>query len=197
MLSLAPPWRGSATDVPLVNAKPSVARSRLKDVRIRPIRRDDWHRLQRFHNRLSAATAELRFHGAKLELSEPLAHHFTELDGHDDVALVATTGTRGRIVGVARYNRIDVSSAEVAFVVEDEYQGHHLGSRLMDRLKALALENGIDTFVAELIPGNVRMLRLLEHAGATKIHAEAGECEVWVSLSPRHGASAQKSEPVA
>ena len=46
-----------------------------------------------------------RFFGAKRELSEPLAHRFTQLDGQNDVGLVATTGTRGRIIGVGRYNR--------------------------------------------------------------------------------------------
>ncbi len=156
---------------------------RLKDIRIRSIRADDWHRLQCFHNRLSIKTAELRFHGAKLELSEPLAHRFTQLDGHDDVALVATTGTRGRIVGVARYSRVAPDTAEVAFVVEDEYQGHHIGTRLMNRLRATALENGITKFVAELIPGNVRMIRLLEQCGTTEMRYSGGDCEVFVDFA--------------
>jgi hypothetical protein len=50
------------------------------------------------HERLSVETVEQRFHGARRELSERLAHRFTELDGRNDVALVATTGTRGRII---------------------------------------------------------------------------------------------------
>jgi RimJ/RimL family protein N-acetyltransferase len=176
-------WTASASQlVGTVNKESAVTQNHVKDIRIRHIRPDDWHRLQCFHNRLSVKTAELRFHGAKLQLSEPLAHRFTQLDGRDDVALVATTGTWGRIIGVARYNRVKPDTAEVAFVVEDEYQGQHVGTRLMRRLKLTALQNGITKFVAELVPGNVRMLRLLEYSGTTKVHLEGSECEVWVDL---------------
>src|SRR5437588_577546 len=135
------------------------AAATLRNVRFRPIRPNDWHRLQRFHQRLSDTTVELRFHGAKRNLSNPLAHYFTDLDGHDNVAIVATTGTRGRIIGVARYNKITATSAEVAFVVEDAYQHHGLGHRLMQRLRRVALANGITEFVAGVLPRHVPMLR--------------------------------------
>lgn len=95
------------------------ANTALRNIHIRPILPDDWHRLQLFHRRLSQETVVRHFHAGKQELSEPLAHSFTQLDGHDEVGLVATTGTRGRIIGVARYVRLGPTSAEVAFVIED------------------------------------------------------------------------------
>ena len=155
----------------------------LRNIHFRLIGPDDWHRLQEFHKRLSSTTIELRFHGAKRELSTPLAHFFTDVDGHDRVAIVATTGTRGRIVAVARYTRITQALAEVAFVVEDVYQGRGIGRQLMQRLKAAAVENGITQFVADVIPGNVPMFRLLESAGPIRSHFEQGECEVYVNLT--------------
>ena len=155
----------------------------LQNIRFRPIRPDDWHRLQLFHQRLSSSTVELRFHGAKRELSVPLARRFTDLDGKDEVGLVATTGTWGRIVGVARYSRMNPTQAEVAFVIEDAYQRHGLGGRLMRRLRELALENGITEFVAEVLPGNTAMLRLLREAGPTDVRWAQGECEVYVDLT--------------
>lgn len=160
----------------------SVDRRAARDIHFRPIRPDDWHRLQLFHNRLSESTVRRRFHASKRALTTPLAHYFTDLDGRDNVAIVATTGTRGRIVGVARYNRISPTCAEVAFVVEDAYQHRGVGSRLMQRLRALALENGITEFVAEVLPGNTPMFRLLHKAGPTRVHARDGECEVYVDL---------------
>ena len=153
------------------------------DIHIRTISRDDWKRLQQFHARLSPTTVSLRFHAAKRELTEPLAHRFTEMDGRDEVALVAVEGTGERIVGVARYSRLDLASAEVAFVVEDKYQRHHIGSLLMARLKAAALRNGITKFVAEVIPGNTPMLRLLAEAGPTRCHSARDEYEVTVDLT--------------
>jgi len=153
------------------------------DVHFRPIRPDDWHRLQLFHLRLSAATVARRFHGAKRELSAPLAHRFTDIDGRDNAAWVATTGTRGRIVGVARYFRLSPTSAEVAFVVEDGYQHWGVGRRLMDRLRGTALEKGITDFVAEVLPTNTGMLRLLRQAGPIEVRREPDAWEVRVDMT--------------
>jgi GNAT superfamily N-acetyltransferase len=156
---------------------------RLHDIHYRPIRPDDWHRLQLFHRRLSMDTVVLRFHAAKRELSTPLSHRLTDLDPANDVALVATTGTRGRIIGVARYCRINATCAEVAFVVEDAYQHHGVGRQLMRRLRNIALQNGITELVGEVLPGNVAALRLLKDAGATRSVWHASAIEVHVDLS--------------
>ena len=159
------------------------ANAQVRDLRIRVIGPADWRKLRRFHQRLSQQTIENRFHAAKRELSEPLAHRFTEMDGTDTVAFVATRGARGRIVGVARYSRLTSTSAEVAFVVEDEFQGHHLGSQLMKRLKEEALRNGITEFIGEVLPGNLPMLKLMAQAGKTRTSYTSGECRVVVDLT--------------
>jgi GNAT superfamily N-acetyltransferase len=157
----------------------------VEDIHFRSISPEDWHRLQLFHKRLSEQTVRRRFHGAKRGLSEPLAHRFTELDGQNDVAIVATTGTRGRIIGVARYCRMSPTSAEVAFVIEDEYQHRGIGRRLMRRLRATALQNGITQFVAEVLPGNMPMLHLLHEVGPAEVHLDQGVYEVRVELTKR------------
>lgn len=164
-------------------------RAALHNIHFRHIRPDDWHRLQLFHSRLTETSVQLRFHGAKRELSEPLAHRFTELDGQDNVAVVATTGTRGRIVGVGRFFRIGPSCAEVAFVVEDAYQGCGVGGRLMQHLVGEARRNGITEFEAEVLPGNIAMLRLLEETGPVYVRREAGVCEVRADISGQTGAA--------
>jgi len=156
---------------------------RLHDVHFRSVRTDDWRKLQRFHARLSPSTVQRRFHGAKRELSAPLAQTFTDVDGVNDAAIVATTGTRGRIIGVARYCRLTPTSAEVAFVVEDVYQGRGIGGRLMRHLRELALANGVTVFVAEVVPGNVPMFHLLEEVGKTSTRYDRGVCEVNVDLT--------------
>jgi RimJ/RimL family protein N-acetyltransferase len=167
-----------------VERRPRAEGSR-DNLRLRSIRPDDWRRLQRFHDRLSPETVQLRFHGAKHHLSEPLSHRFTAVDGEHDAAIVATTGTRGRIVGVARYSTLEPGVAEVAFVVEDRFQHHGLGGRLMRRLMAAARANGIEEFVAEVIPGNVPMLRLLHEAGSVAISSGRGVSTARVRLDSR------------
>jgi GNAT superfamily N-acetyltransferase len=163
--------------------QPTVSDRQLRNLRFRPIRPDDWRRLQRFHLRLTSSTVELRFHGAKRELSVPLARRLTNLDGKDDAGIVATTGTRGRIVAVGRYSRLTPTSAEVAFVVEDAYQSHGIGRHLMQRLKRIALQNGITMFVAEVLPGNMPMIKLLNEAGPIHIRLAGGVCEIELDLA--------------
>jgi RimJ/RimL family protein N-acetyltransferase len=176
----------------------AVSSDQLHNLHFRPLTREDWHRLQAFHNRLSASTVQSRFHGAKRELSTPLAHYFTDLDGHDRVAIVATTGTRGRIIGVARYARISPTSAEVAFVVEDAYQGHGVGRRLMRMLRESALESGITELIADVLPENVAMFHLLREAGDARSVFQKGECVVSVDLTkPATTVAPSASRPVS
>jgi RimJ/RimL family protein N-acetyltransferase len=154
----------------------------LHNIHFRPVRSDDWRKLQRFHARLSPSTVQHRFHGSKRELSVPLAHTFTDVDGANDAAIVATTGTRGRIIGVARYCRLTPTSAEVAFVVEDAYQGRGIGGRLMRHLRELALANGVTVFVAEVLSDNTPMFHLLQKTGTTRTRYDRGVCEIEVDL---------------
>jgi RimJ/RimL family protein N-acetyltransferase len=156
---------------------------RLHDIHYRQIRPDDWRKLQSFHARLSPSTVQHRFHGAKRELSIPLAHTFADVDGVNDVAIVATTGTWGRIIGVARYFRVAPSTAEVAFVVEDAYQGRGIGGHLMRHLRELALANGVTVFVAEVLSDNTAMFRLLNKVGPTRMRRDRGVCEVEVDIT--------------
>lgn len=170
--------------IPAIQAPEPITQRQLRSLHFRDIQPGDWRRLQRFHERLSPQTVELRFHGAKRQLSMPLAYRFTHVDGINEAAVVATTGTRGRIVGVARYSKIDERSAEVAFVVEDRYQRHHVGHRLLQRLCREAREHGIEEFVAEILPNNVPMFRLLAEIGSFSSHYSGGCCTARVRLNP-------------
>lgn len=161
----------------------AAAPERLENIHFRPIEPLDRTRLQRFHSRLSGLTVEQRFHAAKKDLTEPLARRFTDLDGHDEFAIVATTGTRGRIIGVGRYCRINDTSAEVAFVVEDSFQGHGIGRRLMRRLRAHAVSDGLKEFVAYVLPYNTPMVRLLRATGPTSTRWEDNTLEVRTRLT--------------
>jgi acyl-CoA synthetase (NDP forming)/RimJ/RimL family protein N-acetyltransferase len=149
----APPAHWEA-DVALRDGRP---------VRLRPIGPDDAERLAAFHRSLSNETVYFRFFAPYPELSERDLHRFTHVDHDDRVALVATVG--GEIVAVARYDRIDASDAEVAFVVRDDHQGRGLGSVMLEHLAAAARERGVSRFVAEVLPNNRRMLSTFEEAG--------------------------------
>lgn len=132
---------------------------------MRPISPDDAHRLREFHAQLSEQTIYYRFFAPYPELSERDVRRFTVVDHDERVALVATVG--GQLVGVGRYDRTGGAEAEVAFTVRDDFQGRGLGSVLLEHLAAAARERGVERFVAEVLPGNRKMLGTFSAAGYT------------------------------
>jgi acyl-CoA synthetase (NDP forming)/GNAT superfamily N-acetyltransferase len=133
-------------------------------VHLRPIRSSDADGILEFHSRLSDRTRYLRFFAAYPNIPPNDLRRFTQVDQHDQVALVGLLGQR--IVAVGRYHRLgETASAEVAFVVRDDHQGRGLGSILLEHLAAAALENGIRRFEAEVLIENQLMVRVFRDAG--------------------------------
>jgi RimJ/RimL family protein N-acetyltransferase len=143
---------------------------RLRDggvVQVRPNRPDDVARLVALHARLSPESIAYRYFGSVPGLTPAHVAHLTQLDYTQRMALVATSaqGTREQIIAVVRYEGIDARTAEVAFVVEDRWQGHGIATQLLYRLKLYARQHGYTRFAAEILNGNMRMRGVIRHAG--------------------------------
>jgi acyl-CoA synthetase (NDP forming)/GNAT superfamily N-acetyltransferase len=133
-------------------------------VHLRPIRPDDADGLVTFFHRWSAETVYRRFFTVRSELTPTEVTRFVTVDYLDRVAIMAELG--GQMVAVARYDRLPgTDEAEVAFVVEDAHQGRGIGSVLLEHLAAAARERGIRSFLAEVLPGNRRMVGVFTDAG--------------------------------
>jgi GNAT superfamily N-acetyltransferase len=133
-------------------------------VRVRAIGPDDADGLRCFHSRLSHESIVLRFFGPHPRLSDPEVERFTHVDGVDRVALVAVLASE--IVAVARYDRpTGAEEAEVAFVVDDAYQGRGLGTILLQHLAETARAHGIRRLSADTLSENFRMLHVFRDAG--------------------------------
>ena len=130
---------------------------------LRPITPEDADRLRDFHRRQSEQSIYFRFFAPYPELTERDVHRFTHVDHHDRVAIIATIGED--IVGVVRYDRVSPDEAEVAFNIADAHQGRGLGSVLLEHIATAAQEQGVRRFVAEVLPGNRRMLGVFTDAG--------------------------------
>ena len=121
----------------------------LKDgevVQLRPVRPDDLDAHRRFLSRVGPRSLYQRFFRLKEGFSEDEVRHFTEVDYESRMALVAVH--EGDIVGVGRYDVTEGRTAEVAFLVEDAYQGRGIGSLLLQHLTAYARLRGIERFEA-------------------------------------------------
>ncbi|MDV3220892.1 GNAT family N-acetyltransferase [Intrasporangium sp.] len=140
---------------------------------IRPIDPADGDRLRAFHGKQSAESIYLRFFAPLRELSDRDVYRFTHVDHHDRVALVAVLNED--IVGVGRFDRVDPTTAEVAFNISDHMQGKGIGSVLLEHLAAVAPEVGITRFTAEVLPQNRKMLMVFKDAGyEVSSHIEDG-----------------------
>ena len=159
-------------------------------VTIRPIRDDDVDRLRRLFFRLSPETVYRRFFQPVREPSEKLLHHLAEVDHEHRQALVAEYDDE--IVAVVRYDlEPGRSAAEVAVVVEDAWQGHGLGKRLLRRLALDAIEHGVVELTATVLGENHRVLALAHRlAPGTHSQLDHGEWYLDVQL---HAPRAQMS----
>jgi GNAT superfamily N-acetyltransferase len=135
-------------------------------IEVRAIRPDDSERLRALFRRLSPETVIFRFFRFLPDLPEADALAFAHVDYENTMALVATTGAGAdeQIRAVVRYARTDLETAEVAFVVEDPWQGHGIATALLHRLAAYARARRFATFTALTMGDNTRMLDVLLHA---------------------------------
>jgi acetate---CoA ligase (ADP-forming) len=151
----------------------------LKDgrtLRLRPPRNEDIPSLVAFFGGLSAGSRYMRFHGA-VSVEERHVQAFADPDWDSDGALIGTVGEPGaeRIVALASWTRLrDRRSAEVAFAVADELQGHGVGTRLLEQLATSAAAAGIERFVAEVLSANSAMLTVFADAGFAVDRSSAG-----------------------
>ena len=155
-----------------------------RKVLIRPISRQDAKRLVNFHESLSDRTVYQRFFAAHPHLSETEVARFTDVDHFHREAYVAVLDDE--IVAVGRLETIDDTSAEVAFVIKDDFQKLGLGSALFSLLAETAREQGIEKFIAEVLPQNRAMIRLFEVFGESISKETAdGITHVEVSLGKK------------
>ena len=141
----------------------------LKDsskVTIRAIHSDDKDRLVKAFLALEPQTIRLRFFYAKRSLTDADLRRLQKMDYQRYVGLAATVQNAGEeiIIGFGEYVARG-ESAEVAFVVEEEWQGRGIGSRLLQHLVRIALEHGVIQFEAEVLKENEPMLAVFRHSG--------------------------------
>jgi len=158
-------------------------------VRVRPIRPEDEAGLVDLYGRLSTHTAYQRFFSVMRRLPPDWAHFLANVDHRRRFALVAERPDGGRpaLVAVARYEPSeDPGVAEVAFVVQDDWQNRGLGTLLLGDLLRAAAANGIERFRAWVLADNRRMLDLLARfTDVTGRTIEQGVCRL--EFRPRTG----------
>ena len=168
-----------------VAAQPLVRDVILNDgstLRLRAPTPDDYEDIKAFYDRLSTESLYMRFHG--MVRTDVPARYLVEARGVDRVALICRHGDR--VVAAASYDRLrEPGVAEVAFAVADDFRRRWTATRLLEQLAAVAAEQGIRRFDAEVLATNRAALGVLKEAGfAIRRKGAGGEVTVVFDITP-------------
>jgi GNAT superfamily N-acetyltransferase len=112
---------------------------------------------------MSPTSRHLRYLGAVDRITTSMRRALLDVDGDRHVLLIAEVGPRRspRAVGLARYVIDGPNRAELAYEVVDAWQGRGIGTRLLQRLVAVARERGVDVLHGSVLEDNHASLALL------------------------------------
>ncbi|MCL4477765.1 MAG: GNAT family N-acetyltransferase [Deltaproteobacteria bacterium] len=138
------------------------------EILLRPVKISDEPLLKDFFYALSDDSMYRRFISTRTDMPHNRLQQFVAIDYTKEMIILAITGKEEKemIIGMAQY-LIDTTrhTAEVAFVVRDDYQNHGIGTELLSYITYIAKKNGLHGFTAALLMENKHMLHLLENAG--------------------------------
>jgi ribosomal protein S18 acetylase RimI-like enzyme len=155
-------------------------RSRYVDgITIRPLRDGDVETVEAVFERLGERSLALRFGAATPRLDGAELDALARVDGTHH-SLVAYVDGDPRPVGLAQLVR-DGASAEIAFAVADEHQGHGIGRILSRELAADARAAGIRELRANVRLENHRAVSLVARGAGRRLRP-GGECEFVLPL---------------
>jgi RimJ/RimL family protein N-acetyltransferase len=150
-------------------------------IEIRAIKPEDREGLLNVVDRASKESFYRRFFSAKRDFSEKEIDYFMDVDFVKQVALAVVLKEAGlsTIIGGGRYIVYQPGCAELAFGVEDAYQGQGIASALMRHLTAIARNAGLQELHADVLQGNISMRKVFEKCGlAVSMKHEQGVMHV-------------------
>jgi acetyltransferase len=155
------------------------------EVLLRPIRPEDEPAEHEMLSSLSQKTSRTRFFSAFKDISHEWLILFCNIDYDRHMAIVAEMEENGRkrMIGVARLIMDqDLTSGEVAVLVQDRFQGKHLGTKFVAMLIGIARERGLEEVRADVLTENERMLNVFRRLGFTTQWVPGGTSEAVLKL---------------
>lgn len=137
-------------------------------VLVRPLIHGDIDLDRRFIERLSPKSRRLRFLSNIERPSEDLLEQLADVDQHRRLALIAVLADveSTEPLGIARYAFDETGdSAEMAIAVADEWHHHGIGLALLQKLIAVARNNGVRRLYSIDSSENFEMAELMKEAG--------------------------------
>lgn len=148
-----------------------------KVLSLRPLRENDFGRLEAFLDRLSETSKYLRFH-TRAPITQAVVSELAQLNY--DLESAWCLMENDEIRAVARWSAsADGSSAEFGVIVEECLQRRGLASRLMKHIETEAFHRGIGRLTGLVLRENVAMNQLMTKLGYTPNESEEPDSLVW------------------
>ncbi|MFP4418970.1 MAG: GNAT family N-acetyltransferase [Desulfococcaceae bacterium] len=147
------------------------------EIRFRAIRPSDEEEMRRLFYRFSPEAIRFRYFAPIREMPHDRMQEYVNVDYQRTLSVVGLdeAAAPGRIIAEGRFMREpDRPSAEIAFLVDEDYQGRGIGSFLYRMLARLARDRGIRRFTAAILSTNRKMLAVIER-GPFPVTAELSE----------------------
>lgn len=138
------------------------------DVLLRPVKISDEPLLKEFFYSLSDKSLYRRFISRRTDMHHERLQEFVVIDYTKEMIILAINkkDKKDEILGLGQYSIYENSlTAEVAFLVKDEWQNMGIGMELLSYLTYLAKKQGLSGFTAEVLRENTTMLHLFESMG--------------------------------
>jgi acyl-CoA hydrolase/RimJ/RimL family protein N-acetyltransferase len=138
------------------------------EIFFRPVKPTDEAALSEMLYSLSETSIRTRYMAQTMTFPHKDVQRLTNIDYIHNLAIVGTVpGVSGEeFVAIAQYF-LDpkTGSAEVAFLVQDEWQKKGMGTFLLNYLAQVAKKRGVKRFYAKVLPTNKAMLAVFHNSG--------------------------------
>jgi len=144
------------------------------EIFFRPVKPTDEPALSEMLYSLSGQSVRNRFFTHTVTFPHRDVQTLTNIDYQQDLAIIGVVPAPAgdSIVAIAQYF-LDpkTQAAEVAFIVQDEWQQKGMGSFLLQYLTQIARRRGVKSFYAKVLPTNKAMLSIF-HSSGYKVNTE-------------------------
>ena len=138
------------------------------EIFFRPVKPTDEPALSEMLYSLSRESVQTRYFAHTMTFPHRDVQQLTNIDYRQDISIVGSVpGTSGeQIVAIAQYFPDPrTQAAEVAFIVQDEWQQKGMGTFLLDYVTQIAKQRGVKRFYAKVLPANKPMLAIFHNSG--------------------------------
>ena len=146
-------------------------------IRFRPIKPSDEDEMRRLFYRFSDQAVYYRYFTPVKAMPHRKMQEYVNIDYQNTMSVVGLVGPKGEghIVAEGRYvKHSDSAWADLAFLVDEEYQGLGVATYLFQLLMRVAKDRCLQGFTADVLVGNKAMLRVFEK-GSSKAEVRMEE----------------------